>query len=56
MLLCCKSGRALLEKFNDEQLELISVAFDLVHWIRKLKDQPGDKALVEEVCTEAGIQ
>jgi hypothetical protein len=56
ILLSCKGGKELLAKFNDEQLELISVAFDLSHWVRKLRDQPGDAALVEEVCTEAGIQ
>lgn len=55
IILNCKSGKELLEKFNDEQLEIITPVLDIPFWIRKFKEQPADTALVKEICKEAGI-
>jgi DNA-directed RNA polymerase subunit RPC12/RpoP len=55
MILNCKSGKELLNKLNDEQLELITPALDIPFWLRKFKDHPADAILVKEICKEAGI-
>ena len=55
LMLNCKSGKQMLQNFNDEQLELIAPAFDLPYWLKKFKSVPGDVALVEEICKETGI-
>jgi hypothetical protein len=46
----------MLNKFNVEQLDLISPAFDLSYWLKKFKSVPADVALVQEICKEAGIE
>jgi hypothetical protein len=55
IVLNCKSGKEMVNKFNDDQLELITPAFDVAFWLKKFKDNPGDTALVKEICKEAGI-
>jgi hypothetical protein len=56
VLLNSKSGKDMLNKFNDEQLDLIAPAFDLPYWLKKFKSVPADISLVKEICTEAGIE
>ena len=56
LLLNCKSGKELVSGFSDEQLELISSAFDFPFWIKRLKSSPADVALVKEICKEANIE
>lgn len=56
ILLNCKSGKDLLAKLNDDQLDIVGPTLDLPYWIRKFKDQPGDTALVKEICEEANIK
>jgi len=56
VILNCKSGKDMLNKFNVEQLDLISPAFDLSYWLKKFKSVPADVALVQEICKEAGIE
>ena len=56
LMLNCKSGKQMLQNFNDEQLELIAPAFDLPYWLKKFKGVPADVALVKEICKEAGIE
>ena len=56
VLLNCQSGKEMLNKFNDEQLDLIAPAFDLAYWLKKFKSVPADVALVQEICKEAGIE
>jgi hypothetical protein len=56
VMLNCKSGKQMLQNFNDEQLELIAPAFDLPYWLKKFKSVPADVMLVEEICREAGIE
>lgn len=56
VLLNSKSGKDMLNKFNDEQLDLIAPAFDLPYWLKKFKSVPADILLVKEICTEAGIE
>lgn len=56
LMLNCDSGKEMLNKFSDEQLEIIAPAFDLSHWLKKFKTSPADVALVKEICKEAGIE
>ena len=56
VLLNSKSGKDMLNKFNDDQLDLIAPAFDLPYWLKKFKSVPADISLVKEICTEAGIE
>jgi hypothetical protein len=56
VLLNSKSGKDLLNKFNDDQLDMIAPAFDLSFWLKKFKSVPADVSLVKEICTEAGIE
>jgi hypothetical protein len=56
MLLNCRSGKTMLEKFNDEHLELISPALDISFWLKLFKQSPSDIELVKEICREADIQ
>ena len=55
LMLNSKAGKDMLNKFSDDQLEMIAPAFDLPHWLKKFKDNPADVALVKEICKEAGI-
>ena len=55
LVLNCSSGKDMLNRFNDEQLDIIAPALDLQHWMRKFKSVPADVALVKEICKEAEI-
>ena len=46
----------MVSKLNDEQLDLIAPAFDVLFWNKKFKQVPADAELVKDVCKEAGIQ
>jgi hypothetical protein len=56
VLLNSKSGKDMLNKFNDDQLDLVAPAFDLPYWLKKFKTVPADVLLVKEICAEAGIE
>lgn len=56
VILNCRSGKDLLNKLNDDQLDMIAPAFDLPFWLKKFKAVPADVALVKEICVEAGIE
>jgi hypothetical protein len=56
LVLNCKSGKTMIASFNDEHLELIAPAFDTAFWLKHLKQNPADVALVKEICKEAGIE
>lgn len=56
LMLNCKSGKKMLQNFNDEQLNMIAPAFDLPYWLKKFKTQIADVVLVKEICEGAGIE
>lgn len=56
VILNCHSGQAMIKNMNDEQLEMISPAFDIAYWLKKFKAVPADVALVKEICEEVGIK
>lgn len=56
ILLNTKTGKEMLNKFNDEQLDLIAPALDIPYWLKKFKSYPADVALVKEICKETSIE
>ncbi len=55
VILNCISGKKLISNMNDDQLELISPAFDIAFWVKKFKQLPADVALVQEILKEADV-
>ena len=55
LLLNCKSGKNMLSKFNDEQLNMIYHVLDPEHWAMRFKRNPKDVELVKEVAKESNL-
>jgi hypothetical protein len=55
MVLNSKSGKEMLKRMNDEQLEIIGPVIDPNHWSRRFKALPADVELVKDVIKEAKI-
>jgi hypothetical protein len=56
ILWATKSGRELLGKLNEDQLNVIAGVIDPDHWKRRIKDWPVDMETVKYACTAAGIE
>jgi len=56
IILNTASGKAMINKMADEQLNMISPVFDVKFWLKRFKEHPADVALVQEICKETGIQ
>ena len=55
VLLNTRAGKEMLQKMNDEQLEIIGPVIDPKYWMKRFKDYPADLALVKDVIKEAKI-
>jgi len=55
VVLNCISGKDMLKKFNDEQLNAIMVIMDVPFWVNKFKKMPADVELVKQVVKESNI-
>lgn len=55
MMLNCSSGKDMLSKFSDEQLDMIAPVLDMPFWVKKLRSEAEDVAMVKEICKETGI-
>jgi hypothetical protein len=55
MVLNTKSGKDMLKRMNDEQLEIISPVIDPQYWLRRFKSLPADVELIKDVIKEAKI-
>jgi hypothetical protein len=55
LILNSNTGKGLLAKFSDEQLEAISAVIDPQFWIRKFKKHPSDVELVKQVLKESNL-
>lgn len=55
LVLNTKSGKEMLKRMNDEQLEIISSVIDPQFWMRRFKSLPADVELVKDVIKEAKI-
>ena len=55
IILNSKSGKEMLTKFNDEQLQAIGPVIDPEYWIKKFRQQKADVELVRQVVEEAKL-
>ena len=55
LILNCKSGKEMLNKFNDEQLELVYHVINPEHWAMRFKRNPKDVELVREITKESNL-
>ncbi len=55
LVLNTKSGKDMLKRMNDEQLEIIASVIDPQHWMRRFKSLPADVELVKDIIKEAKI-
>jgi DNA-directed RNA polymerase subunit RPC12/RpoP len=55
LVLNTKSGKDLLKRMNDEQLEIVGPIVDPQFWIRRFKSLPADVELIKDVIKEAKI-
>jgi hypothetical protein len=55
LILNCKTGKDMLNKFNDEQLGMIYHVLDPSHWAMRFKRNPKDVELVKEVVKESNL-
>jgi len=51
----CKSGKEMLSKFSDEQLEIVYAVVDPQHWALRFKRSPADVELVKEIAQKANL-
>ena len=55
LILNCKSGKEMLGKFNNEQLELVYHVINPEHWAVRFKRQLSDVQLVKDVAKESNL-
>lgn len=56
VILNTESGKSMIQKLSDEQLNFIAPILDLKFWLKKFKEQPADCLLIKEVCEELNIK
>jgi hypothetical protein len=55
LVLNTKAGKEMLNRMNDEQLDIIALVIDPQFWIKRFKALPADVELVKDVIKEAVI-
>ena len=55
LILNCKSGKEMMSKFNDEQLQIVYAIMDPGHWSTRFKRSGSDIELVKEIVKKAGL-
>jgi hypothetical protein len=55
LILNCKTGKDMLGKFNDEQLDMIYHVLDPAHWAMRFKRNPKDVELVKDIVKESNL-
>ena len=55
LILNCKSGKEMLSKFNDEQLEMVYHVINPEHWAMRFRKLPNDVQLVKDVAKESSL-
>jgi len=55
LILNCKSGKQLLNQFNEEQLSIIYHIMNPEHWAMRFNRQPKDVQLVKDVAKESNL-
>jgi len=55
MVLNTKSGKEMLQRLNDEQLDIIAPIIDPQFWMKRFKSSPADLELVKDIVKEGKI-
>ena len=55
LLLNCESGKNMLSKFNDEQLEMVYHVIYPEHWAMRFRKLPKDVELAKQVAKESNL-
>ena len=55
IILNSNNGKAMLKKFNDEQLAAVGQVIDLPFWLNKFKKYPADVELVKQIVKESNV-
>jgi hypothetical protein len=55
LVLNCASGKEMLSKFNDEQLEMVYHVINPEHWAIRFKRLPKDVQLVKDIAKESNL-
>jgi len=55
LILNCKTGKEMLSKFNDEQLEMVYHVINPEHWALRFKRLPTDVQLVKDIAKESNL-
>mgnify|MGYP001187976765 CR=1 FL=1 len=55
LILNCASGKEMVSKFNDEQLEIVYLIMNPEHWTMRFKRQSNDVQLVKEIVKESKL-
>jgi len=55
LVLNSPSGKAMIKKFNDEQLTAVTAIMDIPFWLNKFKKLPADTELVKQVVKESNL-
>jgi len=55
IILNCRSGKEMLSKFNDEQLDLVYHVINPEHWALRFRRQADDVQLVKDVAQESNL-
>jgi len=55
LVLNCKSGKEMMSKFNDEQLQIVYHVMDPQHWALRFRRSPVDVELVKEIAQKANL-
>jgi hypothetical protein len=55
LILNCASGKEMLSKFNDEQLNMVYHVINPEHWALRFKRHPTDVQLVKDVAKESKL-
>ena len=55
LVLNCTSGKEMLSKFTDEQLEIVYTVIEPKHWAMRFRRVPADVEVVKEVAKESKL-
>jgi len=55
LILNCKSGKDMLNKFNDEHLTMVYHVINPEHWALRFNRQPDDVQLVKDIAKESNL-
>ena len=49
------TGREMVKRFSDDQLEMVSAVMDIPYWLRKFKTQVSDTELAKQIAKESKL-